>query len=132
MLKIVAGVFVRGDEILLLKRSEHRKDYSNKWNVLSEEIQLSENPETCLERAIKERLGIIDYHIIRKGKAFVDIDDEISMKWLVYPYLCEILGGEIKLDAEHVDYRWTKVEDIARYDCVPGMHKDLETLGVAL
>jgi len=133
MLEIVTGVFINeNNEILLLKRSEHRKDYPNKWNVLSEKIQASENPETCLERGIKERLGILNYQIIRRGEPFVDIDDSIQMKWLVYPYLCKILNEEIKLDAEHVDYRWTKIKDLSDYDCVLGMYKDLETVGVAL
>ena len=131
MIKIVAGIFINEDnEILLLKRSENRKDYPNKWNVLSEKIQSSENPETCLERGIKEGLGISNYQVIRKGEPFVDVDDSIQMKWLVYPYLCKILDGGIKLDAEHVDYKWVEIGNLSEYDCVPGMYKDLETVGV--
>ena len=128
-LRIIAGVLIRDNQILLLKRTKKRESYPNKWNVLSAKIEEDESPRKCLDREIKEEIGITRYEIIKEAKPYIDIQKE--GKWLVYPYLCRIMEGEIKLDKkEHDIYEWISISDLDRYDLVPGIKSDLEALNI--
>lgn len=128
-LEIIVGIFIDDKKILLLKRTKKRKSYPGRWNVISAKIEEGESPGECLSREIREEIKIKRYNIIKEGKSYLDIQKE--GKWRVYPYLCKIVEGKIKLDKkEHDEYKWVLVSELTNYDIVPGVISDLKALGI--
>lgn len=128
-LKIIAAIFIKDNKILLLKRTKERRSYPCKWNVLSAKIEEGEEPKECLGREIEEEIGITKHKVLKEGEPYIDVQKE--GKWLVYPYLCSIIEGVIKLDKkEHDKYEWVSISDLDKYDLVPGIKSDLKALGI--
>ena len=128
-LRIIAAVFLNeSNELLLLKRTEKRKSYPGKWNVLSAVLEENETPKDCLDREVEEELGTTSHKVLEEAEPYLDIQKEGS--WLVRPFLCKI-EGEIKLDPkEHDEFRWVPLDQIDKFDLVPGVKKDLQALGL--
>lgn len=129
-IKIISAIIIDDlNQILLLKRSIDVKFYRGKWNVISGTLKKGEIPEKCLEREIEEEIGITNYKIIKKGKNYIDKQKEGM--WLVYPFLLKILNGKIKLNKnEHDEYKWILINDLNKYDYVPGIKSDFKILGL--
>jgi len=54
-----ACALILGDrQILLGKRSPHRKTYPNKWDVISGKIETGESAQAALTRELAEEIGI--------------------------------------------------------------------------
>ena len=56
--RIVAGIIVKSDRLLLGRRSERRAFYPNVWDVFGGHMEPGEQPEETLVREIQEELGI--------------------------------------------------------------------------
>ncbi|NOX71943.1 MAG: NUDIX domain-containing protein [Candidatus Micrarchaeota archaeon] len=130
MERIISAALVDGKGgVLLLKRSPARKIHPGKWALVSGHIEEGESPKECAEREIREELGKdISFRIEMEGEPFTDIDSECE--WLVTPLLCRFLRGKIRLDDEHAEMRWVMPQEIANFDIVPGIIKDIEALGI--
>lgn len=129
-IKIISVIFINNfGKILLLKRSIDVKSYRGKWNVISGTLKKGEDPKKCLKREIKEEIGITKYKIIKSGKPYIDKQKEGV--WLVYPFLLKVLNSKIKLNRkEHDEYKWVLVNDLDKYDYVPGIKSDFKILGL--
>ncbi len=55
--KVVAGILVRGDEVLICQR-HHTDRYGLQWEFPGGKLQPGESPEQGLRRELKEELGI--------------------------------------------------------------------------
>ncbi len=125
MLKIVSVIIInKKGEILLLKRSTRRKSYPGKWNFISGKIE-NERPVKCAEREIAEELGNkAEVKLIKAGKPFIDKQKEGV--WQVYPFVYQFVGGKIKINNEHSEYKWIARNKINTYDIVPGALEDIK------
>ncbi len=125
MIKIVSVIIVDNeDRILLLKRSVHRKSYANKWNFISGKIE-NERPIECAEREITEEIGSeAKVKLINIGKPF--IDKQTEGVWRVYPFVYQFVGGKIKINSEHSEYKWVARSEINTYDIVHGALEDIK------
>jgi len=128
--QVIAVAFINDqNRILLFKRSKNKNSYPNKWCLLAGTINDDETPMGCLSREIKEEIGITRYQIIREAGPRLDVQPE--GRWQVFPFLCRILDGEIKLDKrEHETQKWVAISELKDYDLVPGMVTNLEYLGL--
>jgi 8-oxo-dGTP diphosphatase len=61
------GVLVRGDEVLLVKRSDDRALYPGVWDVAGGHCEAGETPGDALTRELYEELGI-------RPLAFAEVD----------------------------------------------------------
>jgi 8-oxo-dGTP diphosphatase len=55
---LVAAILVRGDRILLGRRSPHRAFYPDVWDVFGGHIEPDEQPDQALVRELQEELDI--------------------------------------------------------------------------
>jgi 8-oxo-dGTP pyrophosphatase MutT (NUDIX family) len=62
-------------------------------------------------------LGKGDIKFIRKGEPISVVDG--ANRFIVHPFLFESKTPEIKLDWEHVDYKWIDPHEISKYETVP-------------
>jgi len=122
---VVSCFIKRNEKILLLKRSEKVRSYRGKWATVSGYVEKNELPEETALKEIREEIGV-EVKLIRKGKIIHVKDKEGN--WFVHPFLFEIKSGNIRIDWEHVEYRWIKPEEIKNYDAVPMLKEALENV----
>ncbi|HII64276.1 TPA: NUDIX hydrolase [Candidatus Woesearchaeota archaeon] len=128
---VVTGIVRNGDgRILLLRKSMNDRIYPGKWSFCSGYVKEFEAAEDTVLREIEEETGLKGA-IERKGNLVEVIDGEKQRHWIVACYLCTVPSDEVRLCHENTEFRWVLPEDIAQFDLVPGLEKDLKALGVA-
>jgi len=126
---VVTGLVKNKNSFLILKRGPKERNYPSKWSFCSgfaKEFEPSE--ETCL-REIKEETGL-DAKLTKTGKIIEKTDKEKNIRWVIAVYLCETNDTDVKLCHENVDFKWVTREELEKYDFVPGLSKDLKSLGL--
>lgn len=125
----VAGVVRNKDKILILRKSLNDRNYPGKWGFCSGFVREFESAEDNVLREIKEETGL-KAKILTKGKIVEAVDNKNKKVWMVMPFLCEVDSRDIKLCHENIDFRWIKPEEFKNYEGVPGLEKDLKSLGL--
>ena len=125
MTHVVSCFIKKDDKILILKRSEKVGSYRGKWATVSGYVEKNEKPEQTALKEIREEIGA-EAKLIRKGE-IIHVKDKEG-EWFVHPFLFEIKSGKIKLDWEHIEYKWIKSEEIKNYDTVPMLKESLENV----
>ena len=127
---VVTGVVQNTDgKILLLRKSMNDRVYPGKWSFCSGYVKEFEAGEDSVLREIEEETGL-KAAIIQGGKTMEIIDDEKQRRWIVACYLCAVSSPDVRLCHENSEFRWVPPAEIANFDMVPGLEKDLKALGV--
>jgi len=126
----VITVFVKyNDKILLLKRSDRVSTYKGKWNTVAGYLDEVKSLEEKALEELREEIGVDDRIIssIKIGKMYEFYDEKIDRKWIVTPILVELKElPKIKLNEEHTEYKWIKIDEIENFDTVPNLMKSLK------
>jgi 8-oxo-dGTP diphosphatase len=100
---IVNAVLLRGDEVLLAKRSQTRKAYASRWSFPGGHVEEGEDFEQALHRELQEEVGIVPVtfrHLTR-------ITDQASPATTYHMYAITEWTGEPEIrDLEHTELRW--------------------------
>ncbi len=64
-----------------------------------------------------------DVKLIAKSKPIIVPDKENNYFWKVYPFLFRTNRSEIKIDWEHIEYKWISPSEFDSYDIVPMLHE---------
>ena len=126
---VVTGIVRYKDKFLILKKSSDDRNYPDKWSFCSGFVKEFEPGEDTVIREIKEETGL-DAKILKKGDIIKVIDKEKGKKWVVAVYLCKVEKEEVKLCHENSEFRWVSADEFKNYDFVPGLPKDLKSLGL--
>lgn len=113
-------------KILILKRSAEVGSYPNMWAGISGYIEGEESPYYRAVTEIKEEAGLkdADLELVAEGRS-VRVRDG---PWVIHPFLFRVSDVEIKLDWEHVEYRWIDPKELAEYDTVPQLAEALSSV----
>jgi 8-oxo-dGTP pyrophosphatase MutT (NUDIX family) len=125
---IATSVIISEDLILILKRSDNVGTYKGMWACVSGYVEKGETPDEAAIREISEELSLKreDYEFIRKGEVLHARDKETM--WRIHPFLFEVKSGSIKLDWEHLEFKWIHQEEIVDYNTVPKLKKTIENV----
>ncbi len=127
-------VFIKyKNEILLLKRSDKVRTYQGKWNVVAGYLdEVKPIQEKALEE-IQEETKISKENIlsIQIRESYKFIDSEINKTWIIVPVLCKLKNKcEIKLDWEHLEYKWIDPKELKNFDIVSNLKESFRrTMG---
>lgn len=107
-------------EVLLLKRAPDKKFFPKKWAVVGAAPLTPEDDRKFIAlREIKDELGV-GGKIIKDGGELVVSDD---FEWHIHTFLGTINSYDIKLNNEHSEYKWVRVEDLGNYDLLKDTEK---------
>lgn len=128
----VLTCFVRfNGRVLILKRSDKVRVYRGKWNAISGYLDEPKPLREKVSEELKEELGIAQRDIgdVKIGSTYELFDKDLGMIWIVHPVLVELKKEpKLRLDWEHVDFKWIKPEEIGDYDIVPGLDENLKRI----
>ena len=125
----VVIVFLRyGKEFLLLKRSEKGLNYRGKWSVVAGFLDEVKPIQDKVLEEVQEELAIQKDDILKIhiGEPYEFEDTEIDKTWIRCPVLVELKRQVTpRLDWEHEEYKWVKLEQFKDFDTVPSLAKSL-------
>jgi PncC family amidohydrolase len=123
----VASSFVEyNGKILILKRSKRVGSYRGKWGVVSGHIEEGETEEQTALKELLEETGIVkeDIHMLFKSSSFEISDTKLGIRWEITPFRIIIRSEKnIKIDWEHVDFRWIKPSEINNFKTAPLLYE---------
>lgn len=104
---VTAGIILRNDKVLVVQR----KPASSRgllWEFPGGKVEQGEDPRQCLERELREELGIQ----VEAGERFQIVYHQYpDMKILLLSYLCRFVHGEPQtLDCHRI--RWVTIRDL--------------------
>tara|TARA_R110000850_G_C9994993_1_gene467537 strand:+ start:9504 stop:9890 length:387 start_codon:yes stop_codon:yes gene_type:complete len=111
MIQVTCAILIHKGKILAAQRSE-RMPLPLKWEFPGGKIEAHETPEACLQREIKEELGI---EICLKEKLVPHEHHYDHLSINLIPYLAEITSGVIVLK-EHKSYRFLNQSELLPLD----------------
>jgi len=127
---VVTCFLMRQGRVLLLRRSARVGSYAGKWAAVSGTME-REDPVAEAYREVAEETGFRPPQVVvrARGEPLEVVDAERGRVWVVHPVLAEVQpGAEPRLDWEHDEARWVRVEDVATFDTVPRLAEALEGL----
>lgn len=124
MTHVVSCFIIKDNKILILKRSDRVRTFKGKWATVSGYIEEYEKPYETAIKEIEEEIDLKkeEVEFVREGNLIY-----VNEEWVVHPYLFKVNTDKIKLDWEHVDYKWIKPEELKNYDTVPKLKEALES-----
>lgn len=109
---------VRGPEILLLKRAEHREIYPGLWECSGGSVKENESMEAAARRQLKEETGI-NANRWKLVECFeVEVEPGIIVPGVAFS--CKADGDvRVEIDPkEHIDYRWVRLDELENFPIV--------------
>jgi 8-oxo-dGTP diphosphatase len=120
----VKGIVRReGGDILIVKRSENDDYFPGIWETVGGGMDDELIPQEALKREIKEEVGI-EVKVGEPFNVFPIIKDNGEKK-IGLTFLCEYLGGDIILSAEHSEYKWINPVTFKKYESMPALYAEI-------
>jgi ADP-ribose pyrophosphatase YjhB (NUDIX family) len=126
---VVTAVVKNKNKILILKKSPNDRNYPLKWSFVSGFVKEFESAEHSCLREIKEETGL-QATVVKRGRIIEVLDKRNKKRWVVAVYMCTVKSTKVKLCHENVDFKWVTPNDFKDYSFVPGLTKDLDSLGL--
>lgn len=119
------AVIEKDGKILILKRSCDEDCFKEEWDIPGGGMKFGKFPEESLNREIREETGI-EADIIKPLRVWTFFKNNNQTQVVGITLLCKYKSGEVKLSAEHTDFKWIKPEEIEKYNIHEGIKKDVK------
>lgn len=112
--------------LCIVRRSQHVGSYNARWAGISGFIEENVSPEEQAYTEMREETGLqqTQVRLLKRGAVVEHIDEELGRRWLVHPFLVEVLEPQaMKLDWEAEEMRWIVPGELAAYETVPKLQE---------
>jgi 8-oxo-dGTP diphosphatase len=110
MKKVTAAVIFKDRSVLITRRKEG-ETLSGFWEFPGGKLHRGETPQSCLERELREELGIT----AKAGKILATSEHRYDHGvFQIIAIQTEILGGEIRLTV-HDRAEWVPIDELMEY-----------------
>ena len=135
----LTAIIYNDGKYLITKRALNKKAFPGKWTVpgggLETDDYINTKPttsagqwygalENTLRREVREETNLE----IEKPQYLLDLafirPDGIPV--VVLSYYAKYKSGEVKLDADSIDYKWLTLEEAKSYDIIDGIWEEIE------
>ncbi len=115
----VVTVFLRNaGEVLLVRRSDEVGTYRGRWGGVSGYAE--GDPEGAARWEIAEETGLGDAAtVVHRGEPLAVTDDDLSVRWVVHPFLFDCAGRDVRPNEEVAETAWVAPPDLRRRETVP-------------
>lgn len=127
---VVTGFLLRLDgpepRLCLVRRSQRVGSYHAHWAGISGFLEAGVSPEEQMYTEIREETGLQkeQVRLLRRGKVVEHLDEALGRRWLVHPFLVEVLApAALQLDWEAEEMRWIAPAELTSYETVPKLHE---------
>lgn len=109
----VRAIIKRGDKVLLLRRSDKNKSYTELYELPGGTVSFGEDPKAALQREVLEEIGKeIDRLQIFDTHSMLDSFDA-RKQYIVLSFIVDLKSeGRLELSADHDKYSWARLSDI--------------------
>lgn len=128
-----------GIKYLITKRSPHKKVYPNKWTVPGGGLSTDDYVNTpSTTKGEKSWYGALNNSLVREIKEEVNLkigkpEFLVDMTFIrpdgvpviVFSYFAKHVSGEVELDEDAVDFKWTTLEEAKKYDLIDGIWEEI-------
>ena len=120
--RVVTAFLTRGNQVLLLRRSDRVGTYKGRWAGVSGSVEAGSTPIEQAIQEIEEETGLsnADAIPVLAGQSLDFVDDALNRRWVVHPFRFRVSDeAKIRLDWEHSEARWTEPTQLERMSTVP-------------
>lgn len=138
------GIIVKDGKYLITKRSLEEKSFPGSWTVPGGKLRKTDYAtlpkdtpdhwynvlEKLVEREIKEEVGLKVKNIrYLLSLSFIRAD---GIPTVIISLYCDYDSGDIKLSEESIDCAWVSVDELNKYQFVPGLKEEIELVDEVL
>jgi len=112
------------NKVLVMKRSLNEEFFPGFWDLPGGGVENEESLKEAVKREAEEESGFeVEpegnyFYLYRHPKGRVDI----------YAFRMKIIGGEIRLNEEHTEFKWVSKEDCELLEYTPSVTATLKEL----
>ncbi len=119
---VPCALIIQNGKLLMQKRNDpQRTDYHGKWEFPGGGVEFKEKILENVVREVKEETGLVVEPVKLLQHIAVEWQEYPTFSYQVYliPYVCKIVGGEIKpRDHEVLEARWFELDEVVSYPLV--------------
>ena len=124
-LLIVTAAIIKQHGKYLITQRPKGKHLAGKWEFPGGIVEFGEDPRKCLEREIKEELGIkIKAREVFGCSSFIY---DRKRHIILLAFLCNFISGKVR-NIEIRDYRWVLPKEMKKYNFCPADRTFLKKL----
>jgi 8-oxo-dGTP pyrophosphatase MutT (NUDIX family) len=118
--EVVAIVLEHHGHIALLKRSQAVGHDQNLWHCITGYLEPGTSPRQQALRELFEETGLEPTDLsCLESRAPLILTDHTGSPWLVHTFKAVTSRRRLRLNEEHVSYRWTRPAKVSRFsNCV--------------
>jgi len=124
-----SAVVLRGDTVLLLRRSNAVDHAPGEWGTPNGRLEPGESVVEALHREVAEEAGI-EVEVVRPIDTWRILRGAAREELIGITYLCRWRKGEVRLSDEHDAYRWVPLAELDSFP-VPQVYRDSIRLAMA-
>jgi len=112
-----AVIYNNENKFLVLKKSDKEDINPDTFDIPGGRMSFGEKLEETLVREVKEETGL-DVRPEKVFEAWTFTKEDFQLVGI--NYLCQLLGGELKLSEEHNDSVWLSYDEVVKNSDLPG------------
>jgi 8-oxo-dGTP diphosphatase len=112
--EIVCAAFIDLGQVLLVKRSAHRKWSANKWDLVGGHVEKDEGLDVALVRECQEEVGLTPRAFDHVATLYEDVDTKRTSPFHIFRVPLWDGGSARLLGDEHSELGWFALDDFLK------------------
>jgi 8-oxo-dGTP pyrophosphatase MutT (NUDIX family) len=138
-ISLTAIIYNSDGKYLITKRALNKKAFPGKWTVPGGGLEVDDYISTKPTNSAGQWYGALENTIRREVREEVNLEIEKpeylldiafirpdGIPVIILSYYAKYKSGEVKLDADSIDYKWVTLKEAKSYDIIDGIWEEIE------